>query len=78
MMDRDYILICRGLWKFFRVFYGGIEIKRYAIDKDKVGRLYRNVFLPQVKVAIMRRGERLKAPKLVVSNYRTSLTDFKK
>ena len=59
-MDRDYILICKGLWKFFKMQYGGIEIKRYAIERDKVGKLYRNIQLPAVKIAVMRRGERLK------------------
>ena len=78
VIDRDFILICKGLWKFFKTFYGGIEIKRFAIDKDKIGQLYRDVFLPTVKVAIMRRGERLKMPKFVTANYRTTLLDFKR
>jgi hypothetical protein len=77
-MDRDFILICRGLWQFFKLFYGGIEIKRYAIQRDKVGKLYRNVMLPQVKVAVMRRGDRLKMPKYVIVNHRTSMIDFKR
>ena len=77
IMDRDYILICKGLWKFFYMIYGGIEIKRYAIERDKIGRLYRNVQLPSIKVAVMRRGDRLKQPKLVIGNHRTSVADFK-
>jgi hypothetical protein len=78
VMDRDYILICKGLWSFFKKNYGGIEIKRYAIQKDKICQLYRNVELPTTKVVIMRRGERLKPSKFVTVNYRTSLIDFKK
>jgi hypothetical protein len=77
-MDRDYILICKGLWTFFKTFYGGQTIRRFAIERDKSGRLYRNVMLPFVKVVVMKRGEKLKAPKYVVANFRTSMYEFKK
>jgi hypothetical protein len=45
---------------------------------NKVAQLYRNVSLPMVKIAIMRRGDRLKPPKYVIANFRTSLSDFKR
>ena len=78
VMDRDYILICRGLWNYFKTFYGGQTIRRYAIERDKSGRLYRNVMLPFVKVVVMKRGEKLKPPKFVVANFRTPIVEFKK
>ena len=78
VMDRDFILICKGLWQYFKTFYGGLELKRYAIERDKCGRLHRSVFLPMVKTVIMRRGEKLKPARYVVSNFRTTISDFKK
>jgi hypothetical protein len=31
LIDRDYILLCKGAWIFFKKRYGGVEIKRYSV-----------------------------------------------
>ena len=77
MIDKEYLLIGKGLWNFFKYIYGGTEIKRFAIVKDKTGNLYRNVQLPYVKLNIMKRGEKIKCSKWFISNYRTSIRYFK-
>lgn len=51
----DFITTSKALWKLFKKNYDGLELLRYSIVKDKLGKLFRDAFLPKVKVAIMRR-----------------------
>jgi hypothetical protein len=53
--NRDFITTSKSLWKIFKNNYEGLELMRYSIVKDKLGKLYRDAILPKVKVAIMRR-----------------------
>ena len=76
-MDRDYILISKGMWHYFSMIYGGMEVKRYSITKDKHGGLYRTINLPRIKVTVMKRGEQLIPARWVHVAQRTSVQEFK-
>lgn len=78
IMDRDFILICRPLWKFFLHHYGGVELRRFAIEKDKSGRLYRNIFSPMLKVVFLTRGLLSSQPRFLICNHRTTVTEAKR
>jgi hypothetical protein len=52
MLGRDYVNVSKGVWKVFKRNYDGLEILRYSIVKDKIGKLFRDAMLPKVKIAI--------------------------
>ncbi len=55
MLGRDYVNVSRAVWKVFKRNYDGLEILRYSIAKDKIGKLFRDAMLPKIKIAILRR-----------------------
>ncbi len=65
LFSRDYINVSKGIWKTYKHNYEGLEILRYSIAKDKIGKLFRDSMLPKVKIAILRRQDKLKYPKTV-------------
>jgi len=65
IIGRDYVNVSRGVWKLFKRNYDGLEILRYSIQKDKIGKLFRDAMLPKIKIAILRRQDKLKYPKSV-------------
>lgn len=77
ILNRDYILTCRSVWRLLKSGYDGLELMRYSLSKDKIGRLFRDATLPKVKIAIMRRGDRLKYPKTLNLTRKVSFGDMK-
>ncbi|TNV74577.1 hypothetical protein FGO68_gene4033 [Halteria grandinella] len=63
--NRDYLIVPRSVWRIFKQDYEGHELMRWSIVKDKYGRLHRDPVFPRIRVAIMRRGDRLKYPKIL-------------
>jgi hypothetical protein len=55
LFSRDYINVSKGIWKIYKRNYEGLEILRFSIAKDKIGKLFRDSMLPKIKVAILRR-----------------------
>lgn len=77
MLNRDFVLTCKPIWKLLKQDYDGLELVRYSLTKDKIGRLFRDAIMPRVKIAIMRRGDRLKYPKTLNLNRKLSFQDMK-
>ncbi|CDW84830.1 ubiquitin carboxyl-terminal hydrolase [Stylonychia lemnae] len=76
-LDRDYFITAKGVWKILYNSYDGLEIVRFSIAKDKIGKAYRDALLPKVKIALMRRGEKLKYPKQLNLQRKQKFKDLK-
>lgn len=73
----DYILVSKGLWRLFQKEYKGVEIRRYSIRMDKVGSLYRDAQFTKLKIALIRRGDKVKYPKVLFMQKFSTFGDLK-
>jgi len=77
ILNRDFFVISKAAWRLFKLEFDGLELVRYCVVKDKLGKYYRDALLPKVKVAIMRRQEKLKYPKILNLARKTTFTEMK-
>ena len=53
-IGRDYLIVSKPIWKVLHSSYQGLEILRYSIAMDKIGKLFRDAILLKCKIALMR------------------------
>ena len=74
---KDFIVVPKGIWKYFQRKYLGQEIKRYSIIQNRIGVLFRNPWVLMLRVCLMKRGSPLQQPRYLPIAPHTCVTKFK-
>ena len=74
--QRDFIIVPRGVWLYLSALYKGQMVRRFSVIQNRTGALFRMCNVPVIKLSLMRRGEKLKMPKLVPLELRTTIGKF--